>query len=145
MSGKSTLLKQVAIHQVMAQIGSFISAEFATFRIIDKLFSRIGNNDEIETNSSTFMVEMREMSYILNNLSNNSLVIIDELGRGTSVEEGVGMCFAICEHLLQTNAFTLMATHFIELTKLENFYLNVSKYGIAVRTYNLKIVSYFNH
>ena len=128
MSGKSTVLKQVAIHQIMAQIGSYIPAEFATFRISDKLFSRIGNNDEIESNSSTFMIEMREMSHILHNLSKNSLIIIDELGRGTCVEEGVGLCFAICEHLLQLNAFTLMATHFIELTKLEKFYFNVSKY-----------------
>ena len=143
MSGKSTFLKQVAIHQVMAQIGSYVSAEFATFRIFDKLFSRIGNNDEIETNSSTFMVEMRETSYILNNLSDNSLVIIDELGRGTSVEEGVSICFAICEHLLKTNAFTLMATHFIELTKLENFYLNVSKYGFNQMLKSLIICSQF--
>ncbi|CAG2107456.1 unnamed protein product [Medioppia subpectinata] len=129
MSGKSTFLKQVAIHQVMAQIGSYIPAEFASFRICDKLFSRIGNNDEIETNSSTFMVEMRDVSHILHNCTQNSLIIIDELGRGTSVEEGVGFCFAICEQLLQTKALTLFATHFTEMTKLEDFYYNVSNYG----------------
>jgi DNA mismatch repair protein MSH4 len=128
MSGKSTLLKQVAVLQVMAQIGSYIPAEFASFRICDKLFSRIGSNDDIQTNCSSFMIEMKEMSYIIRNITPNSLVIIDELGRGTSVEEGVGLCFAISEHLIQSQAFTLFATHFLELTKLENYYYNVSKY-----------------
>ena len=128
MSGKSTLLKQVALLQVMVQIGSYIPADHAKFRICDKLFSRIGNNDEIETNSSTFMVEMRDMSYIYHNLTNKSLVIIDELGRGTSSEEAIGLCFAICEQLLKSKAFTLFVTHFLELTNLQNYFFNVTKY-----------------
>lgn len=128
MSGKSTLLKQVALLQVMAQIGSYIPAEYAKFRISDKIFSRIGNNDEIETSSSTFMVEMREISYILHNKTDRSLIIIDELGRGTSCEEAVGLCFAIAEELIKSKAFTLFVTHFLELTNLENYFINVSKY-----------------
>ncbi|XP_054166612.1 mutS protein homolog 4-like [Oppia nitens] len=132
MSGKSIYLKQVALLQVMAQIGSYIPAEFGCFRICDKLFSRIGNNDEIESNASTFMVEMREISHILHNCTDSSLIIIDELGRGTSVDEAIGLCWAICEQLIQTKAFTLFATHFIELTKLEDFYFNVSNYHFAV-------------
>jgi len=132
MSGKSTLLKQVAVLQVMAQIGSYVPAEFASFRICDKLFSRIGSNDDIETNCSTFMIEMKEISYILRNLTENCLIIIDELGRGTSIEEGVGLCFAICEQLIQSKAFTFFATHFLELTKLENYYFNVSKYVLKI-------------
>src|SRR6266496_2491944 len=112
MSGKSTYLKQVALLQIMAQMGSFIPAEEATFRITDQIFSRVGSNDDIATNCSTFMMEMKEISYIIQQANEKSLIIIDELGRGTSVEEGVGLCHAISEHLLKTGAFTLFATHF---------------------------------
>ncbi|XP_076835173.1 mutS protein homolog 4 isoform X2 [Brachyhypopomus gauderio] len=100
MSGKSTYLKQVALCQIMAQIGSFVPAEYASFRIADQIFTRIGVDDDFETNSSTFMVEMKEVSYIIHNASDRSLIIIDELGRGTSAEEGVGICHSICEFLI---------------------------------------------
>ncbi|KAL4241059.1 MutS protein msh4 [Mactra antiquata] len=133
MSGKSTYLRQVALLQIMAQIGSFVPAEYASFRIANQIFSRIGSDDDLETNSSTFTMEMREMNYILQTARGNSLVIIDELGRGTSAEEGVGLCFSICEHLLKTKAFTFFVTHFAELTSLDSLYPNVENYYFEVR------------
>ncbi|RXM92782.1 MutS protein-like 4 [Acipenser ruthenus] len=132
MSGKSTYLKQVALCQVMAQIGSFVPAEYASFRIADQIFTRIGVDDDFETNSSTFMVEMKEISYIIHNASDRSLIIIDELGRGTSAEEGIGICHAVCEFLLNFRAFTLFATHFLELCQLEALYPNVENHHMGV-------------
>ncbi len=134
-------------------MGSFVPAEYASFRLTNQIFSRIGSDDDLETNASTFMVEvshlsihvfstpthtpppphththtqMREVQYILQNVDSTSLVIIDELGRGTSSEEGVGLCQAICEHLLSTEAITFFSTHFLELTRLEALYPNVDK------------------
>ncbi|KAJ8390877.1 hypothetical protein AAFF_G00100090 [Aldrovandia affinis] len=133
MSGKSTYLKQVALCQVMAQIGSFVPAEYASFRIADQIFTRIGVDDDFETNSSTFMVEMKEVSYIIHNVSDRSLIIIDELGRGTSAEEGVGICHSACEFLLNFRAFTLFATHFLELCQLETLYPNVENLHMEVQ------------
>nr|XP_039269249.1 mutS protein homolog 4-like [Styela clava] len=132
MSGKSTYLKQVALLQIMAQIGSFVPAEYASFRLSDQIFSRVGSDDDIETNSSTFMVEMKEINYIIQNVTGNSLVIIDELGRGTSSEEGVGLCWAISEFLLSQKAFTLFATHFLELCRLEKIYPNVENFHFKI-------------
>ncbi|KAH3873387.1 hypothetical protein DPMN_036622 [Dreissena polymorpha] len=128
MSGKSTYLRQIALLQIMAQIGSFVPADYASFRVVNQIFSRIGSDDDIETNSSTFTLEMKEMNYIIQTASSRSLIIIDELGRGTSVEEGVGLCFSICEHLLNTKAFTFFVTHFPELTTLDSLYPNVENY-----------------
>ncbi|KAM4642188.1 mutS protein homolog 4 [Discoglossus pictus] len=125
MSGKSIYLKQITLCQIMAQIGSFVPAEYASFRIAEQIFTRIGMDDDIETNSSTFMKEMKEVTYIIQNANDKSLIIIDELGRGTSTEEGIGICFAICEHLLGLKAFTLFATHFLELCHLGTIYPNV--------------------
>ncbi|CAI8056057.1 MutS protein homolog 4 [Geodia barretti] len=102
MSGKTTYLKQVALLQIMAQVGSFVPAVYASFRVTSQIFSRVGSDDDISSNSSTFMLEMRELSYVLQNVSSNCLVIVDELGRGTSNEEGFGICHAVCEHLLTT-------------------------------------------
>ncbi|KAM6960506.1 mutS protein homolog 4 [Aplochiton taeniatus] len=133
MSGKSTYLKQVALCQIMAQIGSFVPAEYASFRVADQIFTRIGVDDDFETNSSTFMVEMKEVSYIIHNVSDRSLIIIDELGRGTSAEEGVGICHSICEFLLSLRAFTLFATHFLELCQLETLYPNVENQHMEVQ------------
>ncbi|XP_026789533.3 mutS protein homolog 4 isoform X2 [Pangasianodon hypophthalmus] len=133
MSGKSTYLKQVALCQIMAQIGSFVPAEFASFRIADQIFTRIGVDDDFETNSSTFMVEMKEVSYIIHNASNRSLIIIDELGRGTSAEEGIGICHSVCEFLINLKAFTLFATHFLELCQLESLYPNVENQHMQVQ------------
>ncbi|XP_072853914.2 mutS protein homolog 4 isoform X4 [Pogona vitticeps] len=125
MSGKSTYLKQIALSQIMAQIGSFVSAEYSSFRIAEQIFTRIGMDDDIETNSSTFMQEMKEITYIIQNANDRSLIIIDELGRGTSPEEGIGICYAVCEYLLNLKAFTLFATHFLELCQLDTLYPNV--------------------
>ncbi|KPP69973.1 mutS protein4-like [Scleropages formosus] len=128
MSGKSTYLKQVALCQIMAQI-----AQYASFRIADQIFTRIGVDDDFETNSSTFMMEMKEVSYIIHNISDRSLIIMDELGRGTSAEEGIGICHSVCEFLLNFKAFTLFATHFLELCQLETLYLNVENQHMEVR------------
>ncbi|XP_077094512.1 mutS protein homolog 4 isoform X1 [Siphateles boraxobius] len=133
MSGKSTYLKQVALCQIMAQIGSFLPGEYASVRIADQIFTRIGVDDDFETNSSTFMVEMKEVSYIIHNASDKSLIIIDELGRGTSPEEGIGICHSMCEFLINIKAFTLFATHFLELCQLETLYPNVENHHMQVQ------------
>lgn len=133
MSGKSTYLKQVALCQIMAQIGSFVPAEYASFRIADQIFTRIGVDDDFETSSSTFMLEMKEISYIIHNVSDKSLIIIDELGRGTSAEEGIGICHSVCEFLLSLKVFTLFATHFLELCQLESLYPNVENQHMEVQ------------
>ncbi|XP_046376598.2 mutS protein homolog 4-like isoform X1 [Haliotis rufescens] len=133
MSGKSTYLRQVALLQIMAQIGSFVPAQYASFRIASQIFSRIGSDDDMETNSSTFMLEMKEINYICQNACNDSLIIIDELGRGTSAEEGVGICHAICEYLLKFKAYTFFVTHFMELTNMDSLYPNVENYFFEVQ------------
>ncbi|XP_070186875.1 mutS protein homolog 4-like [Littorina saxatilis] len=133
MSGKSTYLRQVALLQIMAQIGSFVPAEYASFRLTSHIFSRVGSDDDMETNSSTFTLEMKEMNYITQNSTNNSLIIIDELGRGTSAEEGVGICWAICEYLLKTKAFTFFVTHFKDITTMDHLYANVENYFFEVQ------------
>ncbi|KAF9359640.1 MutS protein msh4 [Mortierella sp. NVP85] len=125
MSGKSTYLRQVALLTVMAQVGSFVPAEYAAFRIMDQLFSRISNDDSIELNASTFTVEMKETAYILQNITDKSLVIVDELGRGTSTHDGLGIAFAVCEELIHTRAFVLFATHFQDLASSLTVYHNV--------------------
>ncbi|XP_072025616.1 mutS protein homolog 4-like [Amphiura filiformis] len=132
MSGKSTYLKQIALLQIMAQIGCFVPADYASFRICDQIFSRIGFEDDIETNASTFMLEMREANYIVQNCSHKSLVIIDELGRGTSSEEGIGICYAICEFLLTVKAFVFFVTHFLDITNLDTLYPNAENYHFEV-------------
>ncbi|XP_064929349.1 mutS protein homolog 4 isoform X6 [Columba livia] len=133
MSGKSTYLKQIALCQIMAQIGSYVPAEYCSFRIAEQIFTRIGMDDDIETNSSTFMKEMKEITYIIQNANDKSLIIIDELGRGTSAEEGIGICYAACEYLLNLKAFTLFATHFLELCHIDVFYPNVENYHFEVQ------------
>ncbi|KAM9008645.1 mutS protein homolog 4 isoform 4-T4 [Ara ararauna] len=133
MSGKSTYLKQIALCQIMAQIGSYVPAEYCSFRIAEQIFTRIGMDDDIETNASTFMKEMKEITYIIRNANDKSLIIIDELGRGTSAEEGIGICYAACEYLLNLKAFTLFATHFLELCHIDALYPNVENYHFEVR------------
>ncbi|KAG0269965.1 MutS protein msh4 [Actinomortierella ambigua] len=125
MSGKSTYLRQVALLHIMAQIGSYVPAEFACIKILDQLFTRICNDDNIEVNASTFTVEMRETAYILQSVTDKSLVIVDELGRGTSTHDGMGIAFAVCEVLAQTRAFVFFATHFHELASTLTVYHNV--------------------
>jgi len=123
MSGKSTYLRQVVLLCIMAQLGSRVPAESALLRIPDRIFSRVSNRDCIETNSSTFMVEMQETSFILSNVGPTSLVIIDELGRGTSATEGAAICYAVCEHLLlRSSSFVFLATHFTLMTRLADLH-----------------------
>ncbi|XP_055441414.1 mutS protein homolog 4 isoform X2 [Bubalus kerabau] len=133
MSGKSTYLKQIALCQIMAQIGSYVPAEYSSFRIAEQIFTRISTDDDIETNSSTFMKEMKEIAYILHNANDKSLILIDELGRGTNTEEGIGICYAVCEHLLSLKAFTLFATHFLELCQIDVLYPNVENVHFEVQ------------
>ncbi|KAK8049633.1 hypothetical protein PG994_011363 [Apiospora phragmitis] len=116
MSGKSTYIRMVALLQVMAQIGCFVPAEYASFPIIDRLFVRMSTDDSIEANMSTFSIEMREMAFILRNINKQSLAVIDELGRGTSTRDGLAIAVAISEALLQSGAFVWFATHFEQLT-----------------------------
>ncbi|KAF4523818.1 hypothetical protein B566_EDAN008053 [Ephemera danica] len=128
MGGKSIYLKQVALLQILAQMGCFVPAESATFRLCDRIFSRIGFDDSMETNASTFALEIREMKLMLESLTPCSLLIVDELCRGTSVEEGTSVAWALCEQLLDTKAFTFFTTHFLFLTKLEDLYPNVTNH-----------------
>ncbi|XP_078734936.1 mutS protein homolog 4 [Lampetra fluviatilis] len=135
-SGKSTLLRQVALCQVMAQIGCFVPADFACVRIADQIFTRIGVDDDIQPLSSTFTIEMREVNYIVRTATDRSLVIIDELGRGTAAHEALGICHAVCECLLQRKTFTIFATHHLELCHLSTLYPNVSNSHFLVETRN---------
>uniref|UniRef100_A0A914ULJ6 DNA mismatch repair proteins mutS family domain-containing protein n=1 Tax=Plectus sambesii TaxID=2011161 RepID=A0A914ULJ6_9BILA len=138
MAGKSTYLKQVALLQIMAQAGCMVPADYACFRVCDHIFSRIDYNDDLENNSSAFMVEMKDMSYILQHLTDKSLVVIDELGRSTSTEEGIGLSFAICEELILSSALVFFATHFLDLAILDANYSCVENYHFGpqvVRTH----------
>ncbi len=143
MAGKSTYIRQVAMLIIMAQMGSFIPARKAKIGIVDKLFTRIGASDDLAKGQSTFMVEMSETANILNNATNKSLVILDEIGRGTSTYDGISIAYAVCEYLLTTEnkkAKTLFATHYLELTELEEKYLTVKNYQVAVKENNESVV-----
>lgn len=135
MAGKSTYIRQVALIAIMAQIGSFVPAASAHLGIIDKVFSRIGASDDLSRGQSTFMVEMTETANILNNATSRSLVILDEIGRGTSTYDGISIAWAVAEYLLTTDdkmAKTLFATHYCELTKLEEKVPGAVNYSVAV-------------
>ncbi|XP_056388656.1 mutS protein homolog 4 isoform X2 [Hyla sarda] len=129
---KIALGKPVANDTFISE-GSFVPAEYCSFRIAEQIFTRIGMDDDIETNASTFMKEMKEITYIMQNANEKSLIIIDELGRGTSAEEGIGICYAVCEHLIGSKAFTLFATHFLELCHLGTMYPNVQNFHFEVK------------
>ncbi|KAH8431950.1 MutS family protein MSH4 [Aspergillus melleus] len=118
MSGKSTYIRTLALMTVMSQVGCFIPAEYASFRIVHELFARVSTSDDLEANVSTFAAEMREMSFILRNLSPRSMVIVDELGRGTSTTDGLCIAIAISEALIQSNALVWFATHFQDLATI---------------------------
>eukprot|EP00116_Pleurobrachia_bachei_P003094 sb/3463356/ len=121
------------IYLMTNEVGCFVPASYASLKLINSIFSRIGSDDDIETNASTFTLEMREMGYILDNVTDDSLVIIDELGRGTGLEEGAALCFAISEHILNKAApLVFFVTHFTELEKLEQVYPNVVNYHFKV-------------
>ncbi|XP_038220567.1 mutS protein homolog 4-like [Zerene cesonia] len=132
MGGKSIYIKQIAFMQVMAQLGCFVPATNAVLRLCDRIFSRIGFNDSVELNASTYVIEIKEIQHILKGLTRCSLVIIDELCRGTSVEEGTTIAWAICEELIASEAFTFFTTHFMYLTRLEDLYFNVVNRHTAV-------------
>ncbi|KAL7809729.1 DNA mismatch repair protein [Trichoderma gracile] len=134
MSGKSTYIRSVALLQIMAQIGCFVPAEFATFPIIHNIFARISAQDNIEASLSSFGVEMREMAFILKNIDNKSLAIIDELGRGTSVRDGMAIAMAISEALIDTGASIWFATHFVELARILADYPGVLNLHLASDT-----------
>ncbi len=136
MAGKSTYMRQVAIITIMAQIGSFVPAQSANIPITDAVFTRVGASDDLATGQSTFMVEMNEVAYILKNATPNSLLILDEIGRGTSTFDGMAIARAVLEHVADTKklgAKTLFATHYHELTALENELRGVKNYNIAVK------------
>ena len=136
MAGKSTYMRQVALIVLMAQIGSFIPASSATIGVVDRIFTRVGASDDLASGQSTFMLEMNEVANILRNATNRSLIILDEIGRGTSTYDGLSIAWAVAEYI-STNpsvcAKTLFATHYHELTQLEDILDNVKNYNIAVR------------
>ncbi len=134
MAGKSTYMRQVALLTVMAQIGSFIPAEKGSFGICDRIFTRVGASDDLATGQSTFMVEMSEVANILNNATQKSLLILDEIGRGTSTYDGLSIAWAVLEYIaLKIKARTLFATHYHELTELEDKIEGVKNYCVAVQ------------
>ncbi len=136
MAGKSTYMRQVALIVLMAQIGSFIPAREATIGVVDRIFTRVGASDDLASGQSTFMVEMMEVSHILHNATSNSLLILDEIGRGTSTLDGLSIAWSILEHLSShkhIGAKTLFATHYHELTDLENKLPNLKNFCVSVK------------
>jgi len=135
MSGKSALLRQVALIVLMTQIGSFVPASEAQIGIVDKIFTRVGASDNISQGESTFMVEMNEAALILNNLSQRSLILLDEIGRGTSTYDGISIAWAIAEYLHEhpTHAKTLFATHYHELNEMQNEFSRIKNFSVSVK------------
>ncbi|MDR2467043.1 MAG: DNA mismatch repair protein MutS [Prevotellaceae bacterium] len=143
MSGKSALLRQTALTVLMAQIGSFVPAQAARIGIVDKIFTRVGASDNISRGESTFMVEMNETASILNNLSDRSLILLDEIGRGTSTYDGISIARALVEYIHEhpsRRAKTLFATHYHELNEMENIFPRVKNFNVAVKELNNKVV-----
>ena len=141
MSGKSTYIRQVALLVLMAQTGSFIPARDATIGLVDRIFTRVGASDELVRGQSTFMVEMTETANIINNATEKSLVILDEVGRGTSTYDGLSLAWAITEHIAtKIKCRTLFATHYHELTELAELFTNVKNLNVAVREWAGEVV-----
>ena len=142
MSGKSALLRQTALIVLMAQIGSFVPAQSAEIGLVDKIFTRVGASDNISMGESTFMVEMNETASILNNLSENSLILLDEIGRGTSTYDGVSIAWAIAEYLHEhnTKAKTLFATHYHELNEMTEQFNRIKNYNVSVKESGKNII-----
>ena len=143
MSGKSALLRQTALNVIMAQIGCFVAADSARVGIVDKVFTRVGASDNISLGESTFMVEMNEAASILNNMSERSLILFDELGRGTSTYDGISIAWAIVEHIHEYGNMhpkTLFATHYHELNEMEASFKRVANYNVSVKEINGKVV-----
>jgi len=143
MSGKSALLRQTALIVLLAQIGCFVPANSAEIGVVDKIFTRVGASDNISSGESTFMVEMNETASILNNLSNRSLILLDEIGRGTSTYDGVSIAWAIAEYIHQHKSFkakTLFATHYHELNEMESIFPRIKNFNVSVKEFNDKII-----
>ena len=143
MAGKSALLRQTALITLLAQIGSFVPAESAHIGLVDKIFTRVGASDNISVGESTFMVEMNEAADILNNVSPRSLVLFDELGRGTSTYDGISIAWAIVEHIHEhpkAKARTLFATHYHELNEMEKSFKRIKNYNVSVKEVDNKVI-----
>lgn len=143
MAGKSALLRQTALITLLAQIGSFVPAESAHIGLVDKIFTRVGASDNISLGESTFMVEMNEAADILNNVSPRSLVLFDELGRGTSTYDGISIAWAIVEHIHEhpkAKARTLFATHYHELNEMEKSFKRIKNYNVSVKEVDNKVI-----
>ncbi|QCQ39762.1 DNA mismatch repair protein MutS [Bacteroides fragilis] len=143
MAGKSALLRQTALITLLAQIGSFVPAESAHIGLVDKIFTRVGASDNISVGESTFMVEMNEASDILNNISSRSLILFDELGRGTSTYDGISIAWAIVEYIHEhpkAKARTLFATHYHELNEMEKSFKRIKNYNVSVKEVDNKVI-----
>ena len=143
MAGKSALLRQTALIVLLAQMGSFVPAERARIGIVDKIFTRVGASDNISMGESTFMVEMSEAASIMNGFTNRSLVLFDELGRGTSTYDGISIAWAIVEFLHENakgHPRTLFATHYHELNEMEKSFSRIHNYNVSVKEVNQQIV-----
>jgi DNA mismatch repair protein MutS len=143
MAGKSALLRQTALIVLMAQVGSFVPAQAVNLGYVDKIFTRVGASDNISMGESTFMVEMNEAASILNNVSDRSLILLDELGRGTSTYDGISIAWAIVEYIhenSQTQAKTLFATHYHELNEMEKSFKRVKNFNVSVKEIDKKVI-----
>ncbi|MDR1886540.1 MAG: DNA mismatch repair protein MutS [Prevotellaceae bacterium] len=143
MSGKSAILRQTALIVLLAQTGCFVPAESATIGIVDKIFTRVGASDNLSQGESTFMVEMNEAASILNNLSDRSLILLDEIGRGTSTYDGISIAWALVEYIHEhptAKAKTLFATHYHELNEMENSFARIKNYNVTVKELNSKVI-----
>ena len=143
MSGKSALLRQTALITLMAQMGSYVPAQSAELGLVDKIFTRVGASDNISAGESTFMVEMNETASILNNLSERSLVLLDEIGRGTSTYDGISIAWALTEYIHEQpkhRAKVLFATHYHELNEMEAQFKRIKNYNVAVKELDNRII-----
>ena len=143
MSGKSAILRQTALIALLAQMGSFVPAQSAQIGIVDKIFTRVGASDNLSSGESTFMVEMNETSSIMNNMSDRSLILLDEIGRGTSTFDGISIAWALAEYVHDHPKFkakTLFATHYHELNELANRHERIRNYNVATREVGQKVI-----
>jgi DNA mismatch repair protein MutS len=143
MAGKSALLRQTALIVLLAQVGSFVPGDSAKIGLVDKIFTRVGASDNISSGESTFMVEMNETARIVNNATRKSLILLDEIGRGTSTYDGVSIAWALVEHLHESSkcaAKTLFATHYHELNEISDKMPRVKNYNVSVKEYEGKII-----
>jgi DNA mismatch repair protein MutS len=141
MAGKSTYMRQVAVIVIMAQTGCYVPADYAKIAVVDKIFTRVGASDDLSAGQSTFMVEMSEVAYILKNATKNSLLIFDEIGRGTSTFDGMSMAQAVIEYVVKKiKAKTMFATHYHELTRLDKVFDSIKNYNVAAKKKNNEII-----